>query len=578
MELTGGAAFPPVGELPYLITLPAYGFFWFLLAEEADAPRWHKPTPDPLPEFITLVAPGGRLERIPDERDRQQLERYALPEFLARQRWFAGKNARSMTVRIAPLGSIPGEPNRLAVATVSTADGEQRYFMPFSVLWGEEHLRFGAPKVSYTVAKVRRGSEVGAVIDAAYDERFVRDLVAAMRAGTDRNTDEGVIRFDATQAFRELDLAGDIHAVGGEQSNVSMIVGDTSMVKIYRRLREGPQPEIEIAKFLTETGEFKNTPAYLGSAAYVPTGGEATTIAAAFAYARNQGDAWGVVLDALERHIEEFALRPREEAEAMATTPPAFAHPLDLPAVLGRRTAELHAALATPTDDPGFAAEPITGEDVRRWIDDTIADGERAFAEIERAAGIMPEESREDIVALREGRAALFERLESLRGIEPSGLKTRIHGDYHLGQVLVAQDDVMIIDFEGEPQRSLDERREKTSGLRDAAGMLRSFDYAAWSALERLRTRHGPPEPHVRARAFAWRDYAAQNFLNGYWSRAARAGILPENQDARRNLLQLFLFQKAFYEIGYEAANRPAWLPIPARGLLELLRAARPES
>jgi maltose alpha-D-glucosyltransferase/alpha-amylase len=195
----------------------------------------------------------------------------------------------------------------------------------------------------------------------------------------------------------------------------------------------------------------------------------------------------------------------------------------------------------------------------------------------------MPDEARADVAALLGARQTISSRLESARGlggsgagpgsgaIGGSGLKTRIHGDYHLGQVLVAQDDVMIIDFEGEPQRDISERREKSSPLRDVAGMLRSFDYATYSSLDRLRTRHGHVEPFVRDRALAWRDAATQTFLNGYWPRAARAGLLPEGSEARRRLLEIFLFQKAFYEISYEAANRPAWISIPVRGVLDLI-------
>src|SRR5687768_15998266 len=158
IELTGGAAFPPVGDLPYMLTLPAYGFFWFLLAPEAEAPRWHVPAPDPLPEFVTLTVPGGRIERALQDRERHQLERFALPEFLARQRWFAGKGAAIQEVGVTPIGSIPGEPNQLIVVeTARTDGGEQRYFLPLSVIWGEDNLRFGAPKLSYTLAKVRYG-------------------------------------------------------------------------------------------------------------------------------------------------------------------------------------------------------------------------------------------------------------------------------------------------------------------------------------------------------------------------------------------------------------------------------------
>jgi maltose alpha-D-glucosyltransferase/alpha-amylase len=170
----------------------------------------------------------------------------------------------------------------------------------------------------------------------------------------------------------------------------------------------------------------------------------------------------------------------------------------------------------------------------------------------------------------------LFDRLAAMRGLAASGRKTRIHGDLHLGQVLVAQDDVMIIDFEGEPQRSLAERREKSSCLRDVAGMLRSFDYAAWSTIDRVRARAGIVEPRLMQRAFAWRDRAVRDFLAAYWPTAEAAGMLPEPV-ARTSLLELFTIQKALYELNYEANNRPAWLSIPVRGLLDLLASRRGE-
>ena len=576
-ELTGGAAFPPVGDLPYMLTLPAYGFFWFLLAEEAEAPGWHSPAPDPLPEFVTLTAPGGRLDKALEGRELQQLQRDVLPEFLARQRWFAGKGRGTIRIReIAAIGSIGGEPNQLTILEAEGAEGdEQRYLLPLTVMWGEDNLRFGAPKLSYTLAKLRYGPNLGALIDGAYDERFARDLIAGMRSGTTMPGKDGELRFDSTEAFRELDVSADIRPVGAEQSNVSLIVGDTAMVKIYRRVRTGEQPEVEVARFLTEVAGYENTPAYLGGAEFVPSQGTPLAFAAAFAFVRNQGDAWAVTLDALDRTLDEHALMPRDENGDIPAAPSTFAYPLDLAVTLGRRTAELHAAFATPTDDPAFASEPISADDVNRWVEDAIGEGRRACEQLERVAASLPEAARADAAALLDAREAIFARLESSRGLGSAegghGLKTRIHGDFHLGQVLVAQNDVMIIDFEGEPQRSIAERREKSSPLRDVAGMLRSFDYAAVSALDRLRLRRGEVEPYVHDRALAWRDSATQTFLNGYWPRAARAGLLPDDTDARRQLLEIFLFQKAFYEIGYEAANRPNWLSIPVRGILDLI-------
>ncbi len=579
VELSGGAAFPPVGDLPYMLTLPAYGFFWFLLAKEADSPLWHNETPDPLPEFVTLTATGGLVARALHGHDLINFQKYALPEFLLHQRWYSGKDAALRSASVTLLGSIEGEPNLLVIATAETSDGPQRYFLPVTVLWGENNVTFGAPKLSYTLAKVRHGPVLGALIDACHDERFAADMLAAIRAGSEMTGDGGTIRFDSTETFRSLALPEDIHPLGFDQSNVSVIVGDVAVLKFYRRLREGEQPEIEVARFLTEVAGYANTPPYYGSVEYRPNDAPPMGLAAVFGFVRNQGDAWSVVLDALERHLDEFAFLPHEEnpAPAGAEPPPLspafsdFVYPLTIGATLGKRTGELHAAFASPTDDPAFAAEPIAAADIARWVAQAREEAERALAALRRAMPELPEDTRADAEALFAAEPALIARLEALGDLSAGGLKTRLHGDFHLGQVLIAQDDVMIVDFEGEPQRDLAERREKGSALVDVAGMLRSFDYAAWAAFDRLRARHGAIDGDVRNLAAAWRDRATKDFLDAYWQAAEPAGILPAEPDARSGLLDLFKIRKASYEIGYEAANRPAWVSIPVRGLLDLL-------
>jgi len=566
VELTGGEAFPPAGDLPYLLTLPAYGFFWFLLADEAEAPRWRVETPAPLPEFVTITAPGGNLGRaLTDAGERRLLERYALPAFMAGQRWFADKGARIGTVEAAPIATLPGEGSRLLIVTAASGGHEaQRYLMPLSVLWGEENLRFGAPKLSWTLARIRSGPKIGAIIDASYDERFHRDLIAAMRAGTPIAAEGGTLRLTGSDALRDLDLDGPLRSVGVEQSNVSFIASDRAIVKIYRRLREGQQPEIAVSRFLTETAGFGNTPAFLGAAEYVPDGGEPLALAAAFAFVRNQGDAWNVMLDALDIDFDAHALL------AAGERPAPFAHPLDLGATLGRRTAELHAAFATPTEDRAFRAEPITARDVARWTKEATRDVTRALDIVKAAVPGLAGAAKADAAALTRARKAILARVAAAATLPVTGVKTRIHGDYHLGQVLVAQDDVYLIDFEGEPQRGMAERREKTSPLRDVAGMLRSFDYAAWSAIDRRRDRTGAADEGLRERAFAWRDAAIGDFLGAYGAAAEEADFLPA-ADLRQALLDLFLIQKAAYEVQYEAANRPAWLSIPIRGLLHIV-------
>ena len=263
IELTGRSAFPPVGDLPYMLTLPAYGFFWFLLTDEERAPSWHATMPEILPEFITLTARDGRIETALTGRERGQLESDVLPQFLPLQRWFAAKDARIAKVALAPLGELRPGAHALAALDVTLDGDEQRYFLPISARWGDENLRPGAPKLSYTLAKIRRGPKVGALIDGAYDELLAAELLEDMRKGAELDGPAGKVRFHATEAFAAIPDIGEPRPIAGEQSNVSIAFGDKVILKVYRRLRPGEQPDVEVARFLTETARYAHTPRLL---------------------------------------------------------------------------------------------------------------------------------------------------------------------------------------------------------------------------------------------------------------------------------------------------------------------------
>ena len=558
IEMTGRSPFPPVGALPYLVTLPAYGFFWFLLAGEGQSPDWHIPMAQPLPEFITLTTRDGRIDTAVSGREGRQLEADVLPQFLPRQRWFAAKDKAIRKVSLTPLGEMPG-PHALAVLDVTLDDEVERYFLPLSAIWGDDAVALGAPMLAYTIAKLRRGPRVGALADGARDPALARGMLDALRADMRLPTRGGEVVFRGSEALRAIEEPEDVRAIPGEQSNASIVFGDAVVMKIYRRLREGVQPEIEVARFLTETG-FEHTPALLGSVELAPSEGEPTSLASAFAFVRNQGDAWAYLTDALVRDLDEVALSG-EEAE--------FAFGLDLGGLLGRRTAGLHRALATQTDDPAFAPEPMTEADVAALAQEVAGELDRMLADLERASSHLPPSASEAARAVLDRGGELSARIETLKGSAPSGMRTRIHGDYHLGQVLVVQNDVSIIDFEGEPRRSMEERRAKFPALRDVAGMLRSLDYAAHAAL-RDRAPAAVEDERVTARAEAWRRRARAQFLDGYREEIAGSPAHPEPAFAEA-LLDLFLIQKAAYEVGYEMAFRPEWVGIPLAGLLAIL-------
>ena len=336
------------------------------------------------------------------------------------------------------------------------------------------------------------------------------------------------------------------------------------------RVRPGVQPELEVARFLTEVAHYPNTPEFMGAVEYAPNEGDPTTLAIAFAFVPNQGDAWNAVIEALDRGLEDLMLAQVKESEEADRDQlqQLYVFPLDLASRLGERTAELHRAFAVKTADPAFAPEPIKTADIRRWTDAVRKEAEQVFNDLRGSRASLPEAAQAQIDTLLAARKAVTAQLKAIAKSSPSGSKTRIHGDYHLGQVLISKDDVIVIDFEGEPRRSLEERREKSSPLRDVAGMLRSLDYAASAALERLSARRGQLPEQAATMATAWRNRAAKEFLEAYCRTAP--DIFGESPTAA-NLLRLFLLQKAFYEIGYERANRPAWVPIPLLGVLDLL-------
>jgi maltose alpha-D-glucosyltransferase / alpha-amylase len=575
VELEGGTSFPPIGDLPYMLTLPPYGFFWFQLAAAETLPEWHIPHQEILPEFITLTCRGTACDAVLTDENRGRLANDVLPSFLQLQRWYGAKGERIRSTRIAA-GPVLGKDYSLSLAEIETADsGAQLYFLPLHALWGEEHVRFGAPTLGQTLAKVRRTNKLGALIDAARDADFAEAMVAAMQAG--EAIEAGGMRFraDGTAGIEGLREVDETRALGVEQSNVSIAFGDKGLLKIYRRLRPGRQPDIELGRFLTEVAEYPNTPAFLGEATITREGEEPATIAACFAFVPNQGDGWKAMVDALGRELEDRALAgpetaapaPPEEATHVPgreDEPPegeeVFPYPLDLTRILGQRTGELHRAFATPTDDPAFAVEPVTSSDIAEWAADTRAQAEDAFRRMRGATG-------DDVETLLRRRDEALSLIDRLGKLDPQGAKSRIHGDYHLGQVLVSQGDFYLIDFEGEPRRSMEERRAKGPPLRDVAGMLRSFDYAAFAAIDRLRAL-GRQTPEAEELAWAWRDRAVRRFREGYAAATEGLETIPSNAE---DVLRLLMLQKAFYEIGYEAANRPAWLSIPVRGVLALL-------
>jgi maltose alpha-D-glucosyltransferase / alpha-amylase len=421
---------------------------------------------------------------------------------------------------------------------------------------------------------VRRGPRTGLLYGAAGSNDFAACLIEAMREGREVRTERGRLAFAVTSAFDRdvtVDVA-DIRRLNAEQSNTSIALGSKMMLKLLRRLQPGTHPEIEVGRFLTEQAGFTNTPALLGTLEHVDEDGTRTALAVLQKFVQNQGDAWTLMLEGLRRDFETVVLAPESEAAAPEE---AFHDHRRWAELLGRRTAEMHAAFAIPTDDPAFAAEPFTDEDLDALARDARHQAERAFRGLKGMAERGLDAGRPACAALAGRRADVEALIEALVRETPRGAhKIRIHGDYHLGQVLVADSDLVIVDFEGEPSRPADERRAKSMPLRDVAGMLRSFAYGAETVTREISGRFADTEERARRAAAAWRDMIDAAFLGGYDAAAAGTRAAVTDPATHERLLRLCLLTKALYEVDYEANNRPDWIEIPARGVLTILDAA----
>jgi maltose alpha-D-glucosyltransferase/alpha-amylase len=582
VELLGRTPFPPVGDLPYLLTLPSYGFYWFRLATDAEVPGWHEErlAPEDLPVLVLFdgwnsffrdrVVPWriGMAERV-----RATLEQETLPRFLVRQRWFAGKGegiGSAVMFDHAQFATAGGSA-LLALLDVASASGQKScYFAPLALAWedgNEERMRALA---AVTVARVRQQAAPGVLADAFADEAFCLALVRAMAEGRELQTARGTIRFSRTRAFDAggtPDLAAlQVNVPKALSTNTVVTVGQRFFLKGYRRIRWGINPELEVGRFLTEAAPFPHAVPLAGAAEYVARDGSVTALAVLQGYVENQGDGWSWTLDYLQRFLE---------SQRTANEPPGedvHGGYLALIQTLGTRTGQMHLALATRTGDPAFDPEPVQPGDLEAWHARVVQEAQQTLDRLEQCVAELPDPVRRVAQMLLDRRDEAMQRIDALAPRDAEAVRTRIHGDYHLGQVLLARNDFVLTDFEGEPGRDLAERRVKQSALRDVAGMLRSFDYAQSSALQAATA--GRPDDAGRLEPLArrWDTETRRAFLTAY-EQATRSGVLFRSFAEMQGLLALFELEKAFYELRYELDNRPDWVPIPVRGILRLIGA-----
>ncbi|MGF6761852.1 maltose alpha-D-glucosyltransferase/alpha-amylase [Paraburkholderia sp. GAS33] len=570
IEMTADSVFPAIGQLTYLLTFPPYGFLWFLICPGTQRPTWAQPHSEPLPEFVTIVIREGQAGPTPE--NVRLLESEVLPSWLSRRRWFASKDEPLHAVRLAALTTIPNGGFAFTEIEADVGDHTERYVLPIAITWGGETT---TPLfMQLALARVRRGRNVGHLTDAFALPIFAHNVLRKLRERAVVPTvQKSEICFIPTDRFDELDLGDrpEIRWLAAEQSNSSLIIEDAVVLKLVRRLVSGIHPEAEISRHLTKIGYANTAPLY-GEVVRIDPAGVPHTLCILQGFIDNQGDAWNWALDYLRRTIDDLALAV--DADDAVPDPEKEAQAIEgyraMAGIIGRRLGELHVALAAPSDDPAFAPEPATPEQIRAWTEGTQSMLSTALDLLSHRIDQLTDDTKELAQSLLDRRGALTEAVAKLVPADAGALRTRIHGDFHLGQVLVAQGDAYLIDFEGEPARTLDERRQKSSPMRDVAGLLRSFSYA--SAAAQSTTESAPQQTADRKRALfdRFRVYAAESFLGEYRAAIAAAAQPLVAPAAEQGLLDLFLIEKAAYEIRYEAANRPTWLGLPVRGLAAL--------
>jgi len=608
VELFGHTAFPPIGDLPYFITLGPHAFYWFSLEHEpphAGAVRV-PPTRQPEQRERPVIEVGGDFARwFQSARAVDQLEDL-LARDIPRRRWFRSKARKIRHVSL--VDRIPvrvdaehGELSAmLGLVEFDFVEGDpELYAVPLALASpGHTAFVFGTESPA-VIAEIHnpKTDERWLLYDAMVDQTFctaLLDMILRKRRAKGRN---GRIEGAATREARSLvpDAADlDVHISRAEQSNSSVIYGDQFILKLYRSVAPGVNPDLEVSRHLTESAKFESTPAFRGAVEYTPASGrESYAVGMLQSYVANEGDGWGYTLDELGHFYERLYARA-SGAEA-PTAPPvresvvSLAHKetpgdareligpyLNSVELLGRRTAEMHAGLADGSGDAAFKPESFTQLYLRSLYQSLRNSARRSLQMLRQQRLDLPDDVAADADDLIARESELVDRLREVSRKKLKGMRTRCHGDYHLGQVLWTGRDFIIIDFEGEPARALSERRLKWTPLRDVAGMLRSFQYAAYTALRR-QVEQGAIAPETESTYGQWADFweawVGATYLRSYLEaiRTLRPDLLPDDDEGLRALLDAWLLEKAMYEVRYELNNRPDWIRIPLRGVLEVL-------
>jgi maltose alpha-D-glucosyltransferase/alpha-amylase len=521
------------------------------------------------------------------------LEKKVLPQYLSICRWFGGKGRILQQVKIGEVIPLDGTGAQLVTLEVSYTEGaSELYLLPLSYAaqGRARELIDGFPQS--VIAWLQVGDDAGILYDGIYDEQVRQTLLSMIIRRKKAQGKRGELTGYPGKSFRALApnklSALDSRVLKAEQSNSALTYGNQFFLKLYRRLSEGVNPDLEMSRFLTEHTDFRRIPLFAGALEYRTKNNESLPVGMLQSYLANEVDGWSFTLDAVGRFLDRVLSKGAEMWNAPPQSLSMFevdtsefspelnelvaGFYLELVRVLGQRTGEMHLALASRETEPDFAPEPFSMLYQRAVYQSMRNNIRRVLLLLEKNLSKLEGDVAAEAKALFEAEHDLLDCQKRILEKKISATKIRIHGDYHLGQVLFTGKDFAIIDFEGEPTRAASERRLKRSPFRDVAGMIRSFHYAAYSALLQHGSVRQEDIPALEQWIEPWYQIVSGSFLDEYLKTVGRAAFIPAEREEREILLQTLLLDKAIYELGYELNNRPAWAMIPIRGIKQILQ------
>lgn len=585
LELFGLSRLGVISRRPYSLTVGPYGWYWLRLSE---AERRESMVPRNLTEWMRLTVEHDWRELVGVHHP--QLESALIP-FVKDKRWFGGRGkqlSRLSVVDAHPLTLKTPDCYLLTVEAEYATASSERYVIPLALATGlhSESIAKRNPELIVGEVRTRSGDQLGLLHDASLDREFVIRMCEMMN--TNAKFDVNGCRF-AAESFEQIQLQNDderiedllISSLGVQQSNTSVRVGPNYVMKLLRRLEEGTNPDLELGRYLTTVAHFSHVPATAGDVTLrCGRNREPSTVAILQRFVANVGDAWAYTQRELARYYRaaltadpqmlEAQQRPEllgfdgrhPEPHLRSLIGPYF----DAVRIIGQRTAQMHACLASATDNPSLVLEPFTTHYQRQLYQGFRSLTSRTLDRLGENLSSLPPSLTQRVQDLIARESDIMKHFEVIRDSSISAVRIRIHGDYHLGQLLCTGNDFVVVDFEGEPLRPVSERRIKRCPLRDVAGMLRSFHYAAMHSLI-----HEMPGAVVRPSdrqallpwAELWLSWVSSSFLEGYLAQSRDAEYLPKDPNTVATLLVIYLLEKALYEINYELFHRPDWISIP---------------